>query len=77
MSKIVLLAVVPIAILVSLTGCLSPRQSSFVIPARCIKVSVQSFNRPCAQRQDGKFVCDGVVITASCVAPPASGATAR
>jgi len=77
MSKIVLLAVVPIAILVSLTGCLSPRRSSFIIPARCVRVGVQSFTRPCTQLQDGKFVCDGVVITASCVAPPVTATAAR
>ena len=77
MSKIVLLAVVSFAILVSLTGCMSVRHSGFVIPARCVRVSVQSFTRPCIERLDGKFVCDGVVITASCVAPPVTTATAR
>lgn len=59
MSKILLLAV-----LVSLTGCLHARHSEFVIPARCVRVSVQSSTRPCTQLLDGKIVCDGVVITA-------------
>jgi hypothetical protein len=71
MSKIVLLA-----ILVSLTGCMSVRHSGFIVPARCVRVSVQSFTRPCTQRLDGKVVCDGVVITASCVARPVA-ASAR
>jgi len=70
MSKIGLLAVVLLGILVSLTGCLPARHSGFV------RVSVQSFTRPCTQRLDGKVVCDGVVITASCVARPVA-ASAR
>jgi hypothetical protein len=69
MSKIVLLA-----ILVSLTGCMSVRHSGFIVPARCVRVSVQSFTRPCTQRLDGKVVCDGVVITASGVARPVAAA---
>jgi hypothetical protein len=64
MSKIVLLAT-----LFSLSGCLHERHSGYVIPARCMKVSVQSFTQPCVQRLDGKFVCDGVVITANCLLP--------
>jgi hypothetical protein len=60
MSKIVLLA-----ILVSLTGCMSVRHSEFIVPARCVRVSVQSFTRPCTQL---------VVISARWVAPPVSAA---
>jgi len=72
MSKIVLLAILSFS-----TGCLSPRRADFVIPARCVRVNVQSFTQPCTQRLDGKFVCDGVVITASCVAPPVTASSAR
>ncbi len=77
MSKSGLLAVVILVSVVSLTGCMSVRHSGFVIPARCVRVSVQSFTRPCTERPDGKFVCDGVVITASCVAPPVTASVAR
>ena len=35
---------------------------------RCVRISIQSFTEPCAQRADGKIVCNGVVITANCVA---------
>jgi hypothetical protein len=65
MSKIILLAA-----LFSLTGCLHVRRSDFVIPAHCVRVSVQSFTQPCTGLPDGKFVCNGVVITASCVTLP-------
>jgi len=77
MSKIGLLAVVLLGMLVSLTGCISLRHSGFVIPARCVRVNVQSFTRPCTERSDGKFVCDGVVITASCVAPPVTASAVQ
>ena len=77
MSKIGLLAVVLLGMLVSLTGCISLRHSGFVIPARCVRVNVQSFTRPCTERPDGKFVCDGVVITASCVAPPVTASAVQ
>ena len=70
MSKIVLLV-----LMVSLTGCLSARQTGMIIPARCVRVNVQSFTQPCSERPDGKFVCDRVVISASCVAPPPLTAT--
>ena len=70
MSRIVLLAA-----LCSLSGCLHVRHSRYVIPAHCVRVSIQSFTQPCAERSDGKIVCDGVVITASCLAPiPAQAA---
>jgi hypothetical protein len=51
MSKIMLLAV-----LISLSGCLHERHSGLVIPAQCVRVSVQSFNQPRAGLPDGKFV---------------------
>lgn len=63
MNKIVLLAA-----LFSLTGCLHVRRSDYVIPAHCVRVNVQSFTQPCMQHSDGKIVCDGVVITANCLA---------
>ena len=51
-------------------GCIvAPKRAAFVIPPHCLKINVQSFTQPCAPRTDGKLVCDGVVITASCVAP--------
>ncbi len=57
------------ALLMVLTGCLHVRQSGLVIPARCVRVNVQSFTQPCSGLSDGKFLCNGVVITASCMAP--------
>ncbi|HEY1263951.1 MAG TPA: hypothetical protein VGF06_10525 [Terriglobales bacterium] len=49
-------------------GCIAPtRAAHLIVPSRCMKLNVQSFTRPCSQREDGKLVCDGVVITASCV----------
>jgi hypothetical protein len=70
MSKIMLLTV-----LISLTGCLHARHSGLVIPAHCVRVSVESFTQPCAGLPDGRFPCNGVVITASCMAmPPVQGA---
>jgi len=50
-------------------GCLSPRQAAFMVPAHCLKIGVESFTQPCIQRADGKLVCNGVVITANCLAP--------
>jgi hypothetical protein len=49
------------------TGCAAPRRKSFVVPRRCLKIDAQSFTRPCMQRVDGKLLCDGVVVTATCV----------
>jgi hypothetical protein len=49
------------------TGCVAPKRATFVVPRRCLKVDVESFTRPCVQRADGKIVCDGVVLTATCV----------
>jgi hypothetical protein len=50
-------------------GCLLPRREAFIIPAHCVKIGVESFTQPCTQRANGKLVCNGVVITANCVAP--------
>jgi hypothetical protein len=69
MSRIELLAV-----LISLTGCLHVRHPGFVIPARCVRVSVQSFTQPCSGLPDGRFVRNGVLIAASCTAPPTAQA---
>ena len=52
-----------------LTGCMHVRPSTLVIPARCVRVNVQSFTQPCTALPDGKFVCNGVVISANCTAP--------
>jgi hypothetical protein len=49
------------------TACVAPKRASFVIPPRCQKIDAQSFTRPCVQRADGKLLCDGVVVTATCV----------
>lgn len=50
------------------TGCVAPkRATNLVVPARCMKLRVENFTRPCAQQMDGKLVCDGVVVTANCV----------
>ena len=61
-------ALVAVLSLCLATGCVAPkRAASFVVPKRCIKVDAQSFTRPCKQLADGKIVCDGVVVTATCV----------
>jgi hypothetical protein len=60
------LALILIACTVA-TGCVAPKRAGFVIPRRCMKINVQSFTRPCVQRADGKLVCDGVVVTATCI----------
>ncbi len=49
------------------TDCVGPKRAAFVVPKRCIKVDTQSFTRPCTQRADGKLLCDGVVVTATCI----------
>lgn len=49
------------------TGCVAPKRAGFAVPRRCMKINVQSFTRPCVQRADGKLVCDGVVVTATCI----------
>jgi hypothetical protein len=50
-------------------GCLSARRAAFIVPAHCLKIGVESFTQPCIQRADSKLICNGVVITANCVAP--------
>jgi hypothetical protein len=50
-----------------LGGCITPKRTNLIVPARCMKVDSQSFTRPCTQRADGKLLCDGVVVTATCV----------
>ena len=52
------------------TGCVAPKRASFVVPKRCIKVDSQSFTRPCRQQEDGKIMCDGVIVTATCIEVP-------
>jgi len=54
-------------ILIMATGCVTPKRTNLVIPRRCLKVDEQSFTRPCQERVDGKLVCDGVVVTATCL----------
>ena len=49
------------------TGCVAPKRAGFVVPRRCQNIDVQSFTRPCLQRADGKLLCDGVVVTATCI----------
>lgn len=58
------------ALCVVTVGCVTtPKRpaSSLVVPGRCLKMTAESFTRPCAQRPDGKLVCDGVIVTATCV----------
>jgi hypothetical protein len=52
------------------TGCVHAHSARFIIPARCVGVNIQSFTEPCVPRDDGKLVCNGVVITANCVTSP-------
>ena len=49
------------------TGCVAPKRASLVVPRRCLKLDTASFTRPCMQRTDGKLLCDGVVVTATCI----------
>jgi len=65
-SRNISLALILIACTVA-TGCVGPKRPGFVVPRRCMKINVQSFTRPCVQRADGKLVCDGVVVTATCL----------
>jgi hypothetical protein len=50
-------------------GCLAPRRGALLVPGQCLKIGAESFTQPCIQRADGKLVCNGVVVTANCVAP--------
>ena len=56
-----------LTICVIASGCIAPKRSSFIVPRRCLKIDAQSFTRPCVPRADGKLVCDGVIIQATCV----------
>jgi hypothetical protein len=47
-------------------GCVAPKRANLIIPGRCVRVKAESFTRPCVPRPDGKLVCDGVVISATC-----------
>lgn len=58
--------------LLAATGCMLVRPARFVVPSRCVTIKVQSFTQPCQQHPDGKIVCNGVVITASCLSPLAT-----
>lgn len=49
------------------TSCVAPKRANLIVPRRCLKVDAASFTRPCNQREDGKIVCDGVVVTATCL----------
>ena len=51
-------------------ACVAPKRASLVIPRRCYKIDIQSFTQPCRQRADGKIVCNGVLVTASCIEVP-------
>jgi hypothetical protein len=57
-----------LALLLSSIGCLPVRRTGLIIPSRCVAISVRSFTQPCMQQMDGRFICNGVVITARCVA---------
>jgi len=59
------------ALCVTMMGCATtPKRAStsLFVPGRCLKMTAESFTRPCTQRADGKIICDGVVISATCVA---------
>ncbi len=68
-SQVVLIPSLRMLLLLSplLLGCAAHQRARVVIPKRCVSISVQSFTRPCVQQNNGKIVCDGVVITATCV----------
>ena len=55
-------------------GCLHPAHSRFFVPSRCLKVTVESFTRPCTQLADGKLLCNAVVVSASCIQEPPKSA---
>jgi hypothetical protein len=38
-------------------------------PGTLLSISVQSSTQPCTGLADGKYVCNALVITASCVTP--------
>lgn len=47
-------------------GCVAPKRANLIIPGRCVRMNAESFTRPCVPGPDGKLVCDGVVISATC-----------
>lgn len=49
------------------SGCAMPKRVHLVVPSSCMKLNATSFTRPCTQRPDGKLICDGVVVQASCM----------
>ena len=76
MSKSGLLAVVTLVCAVSLTGCMSSGTRDSSSCTLCPGERAEFY--PALHRASGrKFVCDGVVITASCVAPPVTASAAR
>jgi hypothetical protein len=48
------------------TGCIQPHQH-FQVPLACLQFTADSFTGPCNQRDDGKIVCEKVVVTATCL----------
>jgi len=63
-GKVVVFAIVFCFLFV---GCAMPKRAHLIVPSRCMKLTATSFTRPCTQRPDGKLVCDGVVVQASCM----------
>ena len=64
-------ALVLLLILLPTLGCLHATHLGFVvIPNHCVRVTVESFTRPCNQLADGKIMCDHVLVSASCVLSP-------
>lgn len=57
-----------VAALCFLSGCVHVRNPRYIVPSRCIAINIRSFTQPRQQHPDGKIVCNGVVITASCLA---------
>lgn len=55
------------AVSILMAGCMTPRRATLIVRSRCMTVNAQSFTRPCVRRPDGKLLCDGVVVTATCV----------
>jgi hypothetical protein len=49
------------------TGCMQPRHSRFQVPVACLHFTAESFTGPCKERNDGKIICDKVVVTARCI----------
>jgi hypothetical protein len=62
-----LVVVLTIVFCYFITGCAMPKRAHLIVPSRCMKLTATSFTRPCTQRPDGKLVCDGVVVQASCI----------